>query len=299
MGTTVSIQAYGTDVRMIHNAINKAFKEVRRLDALFSVYNPESEISKINSAAGKNEFIVSNETMDLVSHAVSFSHTTHGVFDCTVEPLMRLWGFRDEAKRVEHFPTQQEINNILDAVGYKHISISRGEHKIGLLKEGAALDLGGIAVGYTVDRMAAILRREGITSALINHSGDVYAIGSPPHEVGWTVAIPPVENKSENAFVYTLNNQALSTSGSQEKFVDVDGKRYCHIVDATCGLPSASRKSVSVIAPTSLLADVYSTTLFINDQTSHLSSENSGTKLEVISVENHSITEKTLFIKSK
>lgn len=296
MGTMVSIQAYDADVRLVHHAINKAFDEVRRFDALFSVYNAESEISKINNLAGKDDYPVSGETMELISHALSFAQTTNGMFDCTVEPLMRLWGFRNEAQQLVHIPPKREINKILDAVGYQHISINHREQRIGLLKQGAAIDLGGIAVGYTVDRMAAILRREGISSAFINHSGDVYAIGSPPDNVGWPVVVPSPEKHSEHAYTTILRDQAMSTSGSQEKFVSIEGKRYCHIIDVTSGMPTASIKSVSVIAPTSLLADVYSTTFFVDGPQSLPTSKNNGTKLELILVSNQTTIEKTLFI---
>lgn len=285
MGTTVSIQAFGNNTWHLHYAINKAFGELRGLDKLFSVYDVQSEISKINSAAGTAEVAVSPETIDILAHAVSFSHVTNGSFDCTVEPLMRLWGFRMVQKDIVRRPSEKEIYKVLDAVGYNNITINPGEQKAGLTKRNASIDLGGIAVGYSVDRMAKILRDEGISSACINHSGDIFAIGTPPHEEGWKVGIPALNNHNELSKTFSLKDQALSTSGPNEKFVTVDGKRQCHIMDTETGHPSEKWQTVSVVAQSSLLADVWSTALF-NTPDSISKNENTGMELEVCIVDN-------------
>lgn len=280
MGTTVSIQAYGESTMHLHHAINEAFRELRRMDNLFSVFNPHSEISKINAAAGVSDVTVSPETIDILIRAVSFSHLTNGAFDCTVEPLMTLWGFNTGTRKTGTFPSEKEIHNVLDAVGYKNIALNANAQKAGLTKKYASIDLGGIAVGYTVDRMVKILRKEGITSAFINHSGDIFAIGTPPDEDGWKVGIAALNTNEEFSKTFSLKDHALSTSGSNEKFILVDGKRRCHIMDARTGYPSDRQQTVSVLAQSSLLADVCSTALFNNPETLS-KSENDGTILEV------------------
>ena len=117
MGTLVSIQAYGDDLRRIHNAINKAFSELRRLDALLSVFQPSSEISVINAYAGVKTVTVSTETMDVMQHAVRYSDSTNAVFDCTVGSLMQLWGFRDSTTTPSHPPSDKEIKRVWVGVG--------------------------------------------------------------------------------------------------------------------------------------------------------------------------------------
>ncbi len=286
MGTLVSIQAYGDDLRRIHNAINKAFSELRRLDALLSVFQPSSEISVINAYAGVKTVTVSTETMDVMQHAVRYSDSTNAVFDCTVGSLMQLWGFRDSTTTPSHPPSDKEIKRVLDSVGYKNISIDPVARSVGLLKRNCAVDLGGIAVGYSVDRMAAILQNEGMTSALINHSGDIAAIGTPPDSDGWIIGIPSIRNNNEIIHTLEIKDQAISTSGSTEKFRIFNGLQYSHIVDTMSGVPSEFRQSVSVITQSSMTADVYSTALFLGDQRIP-SNENSGTKLEYIVIDSN------------
>jgi thiamine biosynthesis lipoprotein len=296
MGTLVSIQAYGNDVRHIHTAINKAFADVRRLDALLSVYDSASEISTINACAGENTVPVSADTVDVLQHAVRYSASTNSVFDCTVEPLMRLWGFRDPTGIPMPEPSDKEVKIILDAVGYKNIVIDPVSRSIGLLKRNSAIDLGGIAVGYSVDRMAAILKKEDISSALINHSGDIAAIGAPPDSDGWEIGIPSIRNSKEIVHHLRLKDQAISTSGSSEKFRIFKGRQHCHIIDTVNGVPSEVHQSVSVITQSSMTADVFSTALFLDEQRlPHR--ENSGTKLDYIFLDsNNSIRSNSIFL---
>ncbi|MHB1049851.1 MAG: FAD:protein FMN transferase [Bacteroidota bacterium] len=296
MGTLVSIQAYGDDERLLHEAINKAFAEVRRLDALLSVYDPASEISVVNACAGERAVTVSPETIDVIQHAIRFSETTNSVFDCTVEPLMRLWGFRNPAEISLPPPSDTEVKTVLDAVGYRNISVAPAVRTVGLRKKYSAIDLGGIAVGYSVDRMAAILKNEGITSALINHSGDIAAIGAPPGTDGWSIGIPSIRNSAEIIHHLTLKDQAISTSGSTEKFRIFNGRHRNHIIDTLNGLPSECHQSVSVITQSSMTADVFSTALFL-DEPRLPRNENSGTKLEYIFLDsNDSIRSHSIFL---
>lgn len=296
MGTLVSIQAYGDDDRLLHKAINKAFAEVRRFDALLSVYDPASEISVINVCAGERAVTVSQETIDVIQHAIQYSETTNSVFDCTVEPLMRLWGFRDSTGISLPPPSDKEVMSVMDAVGYRNISIAPSTRTIGLLKKNSAIDLGGIAVGYSVDRMAAILKNEGITSALINHSGDIAAIGAPPNADGWSIGIPSIQNSDEVIHHITLRDQTISTSGSTEKFRLFNGRHHNHIIDTLTGMPSECHQSVSVITQSSMTADVFSTALFLDEQRL-LHNENSGTKLEYIFLDsNNRIRSNSIFL---
>lgn len=284
MGTLVSIQAFGSDERMIHAAMNAAFADMRRLDALLSVYNPSSEISEVNAQAGRNAVTVSPETLEILQHALRFSVTTNSVFDCTVEPLMRLWGFRGTDVSCQHPPSDADIQSVLDSIGYKNISVHPESRSVGILKNKGAIDLGGIAVGYSVDRMANILKREGITSAIIDHSGDIAAIGTPPESDGWIIGIPSVWNRGEIIHRLTIRDQAISTSGSSEQYRIVDGRHRSHIIDTASGAPSELRQSVSVIAQSSMTADVYSTALFLSEKRVR-GSKNSGTKLEYIQID--------------
>jgi thiamine biosynthesis lipoprotein len=286
MGTLVSVQAYGDDRAILNTAITKTFNDVRRMDSLLSVYDPQSEISRINARAGRESVVVSDETMDVVRSAVHLSKKSNAVFDCTVEPLMRLWGFRNPFSTVSQQPTDTELTLTMDAIGIHNISIDRSGGTIGLLNTKSAIDLGGIAVGYSVDRMAAILRAEGIDSALINHGGDIVAIGAPPETDGWEIGIPSPHDGNTIVHSLTLKDRAISTSGSTEKFRLINGKKYCHIIDTSNGTASDRQTSVSVITQSSMIADVFSTALFLSEQRMP-SNDDSGTKSEYILIDSN------------
>lgn len=265
MGTLVSIEACGKDEVLLHNAVTQAFDELHRCDRLLSVYDPQSDISRINANAGKHEVTVDDTTIEIIDTAKEFSARTDGSFDCTIEPLMRLWGFRNDIRWEPCFasvPSDNEIALALDAVGYQNILVDGTTRSIGLLNDRSAIDLGGIAVGFTVDRMAAILKNAGIDSALINHSGDIYAIGTPPESDGWSIAVPSPTKPEKFLTTLALHDQAISTSGNYEKFVSIDKQKFGHILDRATGKPSTNNLSVSVIAQSSLEADVYSTAFF-------------------------------------
>ncbi len=260
MGTAVSIQAYHPDRANLQHAISMAFDELYRFDRLFSIFNSESDISKINQSAGTRDVSVHRETVEILKHAVNFSKSTGGTFDCTVEPLMRVWGFRD--KRITSIPTEAEIRKSLLSVGYKNIVIDEHASRAGLVYSSSSIDLGGMAVGYTLDRMVSILRREGIESALINHSGDISAIGTPPDSYGWQIGIPSPFHQDDLISEFTINDQSVSTSGSYEKFVAIGDKRFGHLINCQSGTPATENAGITVISDSSLLSDVLSTTLF-------------------------------------
>lgn len=278
MGTTVSIQAYGSDRQHTMNTISKAFETLYRFDRLFSLYDRSSTISRINSSAGDAAIPVENEVMDLLRHAIIFTENTNGAFDCTIEPLMRLWGFRDPQR--SSLPSDREIAQTLNLIGYQNVLLDLKNQTIGLNRRGCSLDLGGIAVGYTVDAMAAILRNEGITSALINHSGDVYALGAPPEKDGWDIGITSPAKTDELIRTLQLKDKALSTSGSYEKFITINNTRYGHILDRESGIPADNIFSSTVISDSSISSDAFSTAIF-SSQNQHFNSDNFGTKLEI------------------
>jgi thiamine biosynthesis lipoprotein len=282
MGTTVSIQAFGSDRTLLQHALTKAFNALYRYDDLFSLYKYNSPINQINRCAGVKSVSVEGDVIDLVRHAVSYHEITEGSFNCTVEPLMQLWGFRQSLR--DRIPSDREIDHALSLVGVEQIILNEDQQSVGLNRRGASIDLGGIAVGYTVDAMATILRQEGVTSALINHSGDLYALGSPPESAGWDVGIRLPKEKGEIVKVLSLKDEALSTSGSYEKFVILGEQQFGHIVDGFSGEPACHNLSISVVANTSITADALSTALFCHSDPYKMI-DKFGTKLELYVVD--------------
>ena len=264
MGTVVKITAYGTSKQELHSAITKVQEEFQRIDAWMSVYRNDSHVSLINQAAGKKEVQVDHAVMDVLCSAKKFNENTQGAFNICVEPMMRLWGFRKDTRALARMPSEREVCQAQEAVSIHNLVIDEKENKAGLLHEEASIDLGGIAVGYSVDRAGAILRSAGITNFLINHSGDILAAGSPPEQDGWLISIPDPKNPKEMITNFSIKDRAVSTSGNYESFVTYHDKHFGHIMDPKTGYPGDRLLSFTAICPTAMEADAYSTGYFCN-----------------------------------
>jgi thiamine biosynthesis lipoprotein len=262
MGSIVTVTAYCRDEAACDHAIDSAFREMKTIDALMSVFDRKSEISRANHEAGKASIGVDPRVVEIVEYARRYSAITNGAFDITVEPLMELYGFRDDASQ-HRFPTDAEIALTLDALGMKNVSIDPRGSQLGLTHPGTELDLGGIAVGYALDRAARILRSNGVESSLINHSGDILAIGSPPEDDHWEVGITDPVDTEKIATTVRICDEALSTSGNYRNFVKAEGRTIGHILDPASGRSADSLLSATVIAPSAVEADALSTGLFV------------------------------------
>lgn len=264
MGTMVAIDAYGPSAQEIHRVITKAQAEFQRIDALMSVYRPDSHVSRINRAAGKEAVHVDNSVLEILRSAKVCHEHTQGAFNVCVEPLMRLWGFRSEAKTLLKMPSDRDVHRAQEAASSRHLLINESENTIGLSHESASVDLGGIAVGHSVDRAASILRSEGIKNFLINHSGDIFAAGSPPDQSGWIISIPDPQNPAEMIASFSIKDRAISTSANYESFVTIHDKNLGHIMNPWTGYPSDHMLSFTAICSTAIEADAYSTGYFCN-----------------------------------
>lgn len=262
MGSIVTIQAYTSDEGRCHLAIDKAFAEMKSIDKLMSVFDGKSQISFINRQGAEKEVRVDERLTELLIKAVHFSVLTGGAFDVTIEPLMELYGFRDDGKG-HHFPSDRDIAATLEGVGSHHLLIDRHRSSIALAHEKTAIDPGGIGVGYAIDRAVAILRSYGLDSAIINHSGDVFAIGSPPEENGWEVGIVDPQDTHKIITSVRIIDQALSTSGNYENFIRFDDQTIGHILEPSSGRTASVMCSSTAIAPTAVEADALSTAFFV------------------------------------
>ena len=261
MGTTVTISAHGESREHILHATSLAFDELYRMDKLLSVFRADSDISRLNGSAGRYEVTIDRATAQVLSESSRFHDMTRGAFDITIESLMEAWGFRNEAESMQ-VVSAAELKMARAGVGMRHLQVLSGGRAF-LENEHVGVDLGGIAVGFTVDRMGAILRREGVSSALINHSGDLLAIGAPPDSDGWPVVVPHPWNVAETLATFMLRDRAASTSTNTRTIRTVGGMRVGHILNPTTGENPEGIESVTVLAPNSIDADALSTGLFV------------------------------------
>lgn len=260
MGSIATVSAYGESTAHIDDAINKVIHEFGRLDTLLSVFTPASEISRLNRAAGHGAVQASQEVCQLLKLSKDFTHRTSGSFDITVEPLMKLWGFRGMQRKTH--PTEHEIAHVLSSVGVNHLAIDSNKQTILLDHRDVSVDLGGIAVGYAVDRAVGIMRSAGIESAFINHAGDAFALGAPVDQDGWTAVVPHPSEPGAIVHKEVLVDRAISTSADNERFVTIADRRYAHVMDVRSGAPGDELACVAVMAPSAVQADAYSTAAF-------------------------------------
>src|SRR5262249_42635422 len=169
------------------------------------------------------------EVFQLILRSLEYSRQTDGAFDITVGPLMRAWGF---FRGSGHYPTATELAKARVGVGWQNVVLDPTARTGRFTAPGVELDLGAIGKGYAVDRVVAVLKEAGVTSALVDAgSSTLYALGAPPDKPGWTVRVPRPGNRTQTLTTVLLSNQSLSTSGSYEKFFRLNGRTYCHIMN--------------------------------------------------------------------
>lgn len=262
MGSVLHVTVYGESLSHCDEALNNVFAEINTIEKLMSVFDEHSQLSLLNRYSYEREVQVDARILEVLENAKQFYHLTDGAFDVTIEPLMELYGFRDD-KSLHHIPSDKQLATTLDAIGMNNITVNRKQETVNLHHQNTRLDFGGIAVGYAIDRAVKILKFHGVESALINHSGDIFALGSPPDEDSWEVGIVDPLNPEDIIATVRIKNQALSTSGNYENFVNLDGHRIGHLLNPHNGQTASSILSGTTIAPTAIEADALSTGFFV------------------------------------
>ena len=272
MGTTARVGVYASSEEEANHVITAAFAELKRLEAIFTVFDASSEISKLSANAGGSPQPCSTDAYSILESAKNYSGMTGGAFDATVGPLMELWGFRSASKELKALPTKEEIAAALRLVGSEHIELGPAPSApaVRLDVPGAKLDLGSIAMGYAIDRMVEILRAKKIEHAFIDLSGDMYAMGTPKGlhhgNNGWAVAIPDPRNTGKMIHWTAITDQALSTAGNYESFVVYQARKFGHIMNPKDGRSANRMLSATVIANTGIDADALSTASFVTGE---------------------------------
>ena len=267
-----SIQVIAMDTAMVLTAYGKestragydAEEEVRRLDALLSRTSGSSEISMLNGAGG--EMVpVGAEICTLIQTAGDFTEATGGAFDITIAPVVSAWGFTTDSYQV---PDREALQTLLESVGMEHVHLSGGSAR---LDPGTRIDLGGIAKGYTADRVAEIFQEHAVPRGKVELGGNILVIGDKPDGTAWRVGVQDPKHPDEAdglVCVLNLTDAFAVTSGSYQRYFEQDGKRYHHIIDPATGCPADSGlTSVTVVADSArgngTMCDALSTALFV------------------------------------
>lgn len=262
MGTTFTLRLYVNDQAQGHDAAEAAFEEIERVEEALSHYRPTSEISRINRLAATPPGIVTDaETFALLARAQAFSRQSDGAFDITVGPLMQAWGF---FRGRGHYPSAAELATAQASTGWRHVTLDDTRRSLRTDRAGMSLDLGGIGKGYALDRAAAVLRAAGVTSALLDAgSSSLYAIGAPPDTDGWLIQIPDDTDATRTIAHVRLRDASLSTSGTQQQFFTMNGRRYSHIIDPRTGHPVEGMSQVTLLAPNATDSDALTKVAFV------------------------------------
>lgn len=255
MDTVMTVTLLGSQSEQ---ALEAAVSRIFELDALLSATNESSEIAKLNAAGGA-DIQLSSEVYELLESAVAYSARFAGFFDCTLAPLVSLWGFYTDEL---YIPTQEELQAALNTVGYQNIRLKGAN--IAALENGAQIDLGGIAKGYAAEQIRDLLSSYEIDSAILDLGGNVLALGEREDGTSWRVAVRDPVQTNDSICVFKGSDISFVTSGSYQRYFEENGVHYHHIMDPKTGIPAESDMlSVTIITENSEYADVLSTALFV------------------------------------
>jgi len=257
MGTRIEVEVWQEDTAAAAAAIDAVIAEMHRVDALMSVFRAESQLSAVNRDAATRPVKVDPELARLVVRALEFSEMSGGAFDITYASVGYLYDYR-----AHRHPTDAEIEAALPAISWRHVAVDLAASTIRFLKPGVRIDLGGIAKGHAVDSCIAILQARGIMNATVTAGGDSRILGDRRGRP-WIVGIRHPDDRSRVIARIPLEDAAISTSGDYERYFDEGGVRYHHIIDPKTGKSPHGVRSVTVIAPTSTLAEGLTKSVFI------------------------------------
>lgn len=268
MGTRCTIAALHHDRSVVEQAVTRAMAEIDRLDAMLTTWTATSEVSRINAAAGTREGVaLSPETLEVLERSLWIARESEGAFDITIGAFKGLWKFDEDNDG--SLPERADVLARRKLVDYRGLVLDAAQSRARLARSGQNITLGGIAKGLIVDHAVAQLRAAGLTDFVMQAGGDLFAAGKHGDRE-WNVGIQdPRAGTHDGRSVDTsfallsLSESAFNTSGDYERFILKDGKRYHHILDPRTGYPVTHTRSVTVLAPSSFLADTLDTAVFV------------------------------------
>ncbi len=259
MGTRVEITVSGVSEKHAEAAVTLAFAELDRLEAMMSEWKGDSPLSKVNASAGGAAAAVPEELFAVIERSLAVARETDGAFDPTFAAMWGLWTFGDD--RVTRVPDGKVVEERRKLIDWTKVELDPAKKTVRLTEKGMKLGLGGIAKGYATDRVAEILRSNGVSRFAIKAGGDLYVSGRPGAKA-WRVGIQDPRGHGPFA-VLDLEDAAFSTSGDYERFFWQDGVRWHHILDPDTGYPARRSRSVTVLASDAFTADGYDTAIFV------------------------------------
>jgi thiamine biosynthesis lipoprotein len=266
MGTHVLLVAFTSDAldeAALRPKLEAALAEIRRVEALMTTWRDDSEVSRINAAAGKEAVKVGPETLEVIEKSLWASRASGGVFDITFEAMHGLWKFDQDLE--ERIPSPAAVAKARRLIDFRRILVDHDASTVKLATPGMRMSLGGIAKGYGVDAAARVLAAQGLSSYFVQAGGDLYVRGRKPDGSRWRVGARDPRSPDPGDFfaMVEVEDHAFSTAGDYERSFVKDGKRWHHIIDPRTGYPATASRSVTIWAKDALTADAIDDAVFI------------------------------------
>jgi thiamine biosynthesis lipoprotein len=269
MGSGCEIVLAAESKKDAQSIAGSAIEEVSRIERKYSRYRPESIVSRINTAAGHDCVECDNETFSLFQYADTLYESSGGLFDITAGVLRKAWDFRKA-----FVPEQELLSKLLSLISWQRVE--RQDNTIRLPALGMELDFGGFGKEYAADRAAALVYGKGVRYGYVNLAGDIRVVGPKIDGSPWMIGIQDPRHKNRTIASIPLYTGALATSGDYERYFEVDGRRYCHIIHPRTGYPVTHWRSVTVVAPLAITAGSFSTIAMLKEEDGLAFLENSG-----------------------
>ena len=260
MGSRFQITLVDKDSISAEQNIDKAIAEITRIENLISEWRPETQISQVNQNAGIKPIKVDKEVFDLTKKGIYFSKLTDGAFDISIVAMDKIWKFDDS---MDELPSEQAIKESVRHVGYQNIILDSTNSTIFLKNPEMKIGFGSIGKGYAADKTRDLMKSMGVKAGIIDASGDISTWGTQPDGKPWAIGINNPFNDHKMAAVLYFKENAVTTSGSYEKYAEIHGKRYSHIMNPKTGYPSTGLTSVTITGPNATMANGFSTSVMV------------------------------------
>ncbi|WP_438822104.1 FAD:protein FMN transferase [Flavobacterium anhuiense] len=263
MGGRFDISIVDKDSISAEKNIDEVIAEITRIENLISDWKPTSQVSEVNQNAGIKPVKVDREVFELTKRAIKLSEITNGGFDISFAAMDRIWKFDGS---ITEMPSADAIKKSVEKVGYKNIILDSTESTIFLKLKGMKIGFGALGEGYATDKCRAMMIAKGVQAGIINGSGDMSTWGKQPNGKDWKIGITNPFKPEKILAAIPLKEGAVTTSGSYEKFVVFNGKRYSHIINPATGYPATGLCSVTVFGPNAETANGLSTSIMVLGQ---------------------------------
>lgn len=290
MGVSFEFSVVSDSEKQAQKWLDFAIEETKRVEDSISSWKPTSQTSKINQNAGIKPVKVSKELFDLIKRSKEISKLTRGYFDISFASIDKIWDFQ---KKYTQIPDSLEVKKSVSKINYENIILNNEKQTVFLKEKGMKIGFGAIGKGFVAEHIKKLWKKQGVSVGLINASGDLTCFGVPPQSEAWKIGITNPFDKTHDLGWFDLKDSGVVTSGGYEKYVEINGKRYAHIINPKTGWPSEGLASVTIFCANAELADALATAVFVMGAEKGISFINQLKGVEALLVDNQGVIYKS------